>query len=119
MRRWTANELIDANITDPAAQALAVRIHGRVSVKFSSDPKGREFDAVSHLYVAQYKPADYRIGSDFRNQAKATFEWALQTGRRPYFHFEGPLKPEVIRKLQEYGVRYGIQPTIDTRPLGG
>ncbi|MFY1696356.1 RHS repeat-associated core domain-containing protein [Solwaraspora sp. WMMA2101] len=115
----TANELIDVNIKDPAAQALAVRIHGRASVRFSGDPKGREFDAVSHLYVAQSKPANYQIGSSFRRQAQATFEMAIQTGRRPYFHFEGPPMPEVTRKLQEYGVRYGIQPVIDTRRLGG
>jgi hypothetical protein len=58
------------------------------------------------------------MGSAFRNQAKATFEAALQTGRKPYFHFEGPPAVGVISKLQGYGMRYGISPVIDTTPLG-
>ncbi|MDG9672876.1 restriction endonuclease fold toxin [Micromonospora sp. DH14] len=87
------------------------------SLKF--EPRGREFDAVSQRYVAQSKPANYKMGSDFRNQAKATFEKAIETGRVPYFHFEGPPAGGVLRKLHEYGVRYGIEPVIDTRPLGG
>lgn len=113
----TPTELIDVNVHDPAAIALAARIGGRPSVKF--EPRGREFDAVSQRYVAQSKPANYKMGSDFRNQAKATFEKAIETGRVPYFHFEGPPAGGVLRKLHEYGVRYGIEPVIDTRPLGG
>lgn len=29
------------------------------------------------------------MGSAFLNQAKATFQAAVNTGRIPYFHFEG------------------------------
>ncbi|MEU7615755.1 restriction endonuclease fold toxin [Micromonospora rifamycinica] len=75
----TLTELIDVNVHDPAALALAARIGGRPPVKF--DPRGREFDAVSQRYVAQSKPANYKMGSDFRNQAKVTFERAIETGR--------------------------------------
>ncbi|WP_225844938.1 restriction endonuclease fold toxin [Streptomyces sp. HPF1205] len=104
------------NKPDPAADALAERIGGESRVRFESD--GREFDAISDEYVAQSKPAGFRMGSAFRNQAKATFEAALQTGRTPYFHFDGPPDPDVISKLLEYGQRYGIEPVIDTTPLG-
>jgi hypothetical protein len=112
-------ELISVAANDAAAKALAARLGGRASVRFADDAIGREFDAVSALYVAQTKPAGFTLGSQFRNQAKATFEAALNTGRTPYFHFEGPPGPGVISKLQEYGNRYGVHPVIDTVPLGG
>ena len=39
-----------------AADALAERIGGESRVKFSSDPKAREFDVISDEYIAQAKP---------------------------------------------------------------
>lgn len=114
-----APELIRISANDPAAEALAARIGGRASVRFSSDLTGREFDAVSDLYVAQTKPAGLQLGSRFRKQAKATFEMAIETGRTPYFHFEGPPSADVLATLQDYADRYGIQPAIDTVPLFG
>ncbi|GAA2730728.1 hypothetical protein GCM10010360_12760 [Streptomyces nogalater] len=86
-------------------------------MKFEHDPKGREIDAISDDYLAQSKPGGMQMGSALRNQAKATFEYAIQSGRTPYFHFDGEPGPGVIAKLQEYGRRYGIQPVIDTKPL--
>jgi hypothetical protein len=58
-----------------------------------------------------------QMGSALRNQAKATFEYAIQSGRTPYFHFDGEPGPGVVNKLNEYGRRYGIEPVIDTAPL--
>ncbi|MGC0416357.1 RHS repeat-associated core domain-containing protein [Embleya sp. AB8] len=110
--------LVDVPKPDPAADALAVRISGVSRVRFANDPEKREYDAISDLYVAQSKPAGFGIGSKFRKQARATFEAALKSGRIPYFHFEGPPHPDVIRKLQQYGADYGIQPVIDLEPLG-
>jgi hypothetical protein len=101
---------------DPAAGKLAERIGGKPQVEFTKNP-GREFDAVSDRYVAQSKPANFQLGSNFRDQAKATFQAAKDTSRQPYFHFEGPPTPAVISKLLEYGRRYGIDPVIDTKPF--
>ncbi|MFI6782574.1 restriction endonuclease fold toxin [Micromonospora sp. NPDC050276] len=115
----TTGELADVNVNDPAATALAARIGGRPSVRFTDDPINREFDAVSHRFVAQSKPANFTLNKKFRDQVRATFEAAVRTGRVPYFHFEGPPGPGVIKKLQEYGARYGVQPVIDTKRLGG
>ncbi|MGZ0199844.1 putative T7SS-secreted protein [Streptomyces sp. RM1] len=109
--------LVKVNKPDPAADALAERLGGESRVKFEHDPKGREIDAISDDYVAQSKPGGMQMGSALRNQAKATFEYAIQSGRTPYFHFDGEPGPGVIAKLQEYGRRYGIQPVIDTKPL--
>ncbi|MCZ4122653.1 restriction endonuclease fold toxin [Streptomyces sp. H39-S7] len=111
-------KLVDVAKPDPAADALAERLGGVSRVRFKYDPAGREYDAISDRYVAQSKPAGFRMGSAFRNQAKATFEAAIKSGRTPYFHFEGPPEPGVISKIQEYGNRYGIQAVIDTSPLG-
>jgi RHS repeat-associated protein len=110
-------ELVKVNKPDPAADALAERLGGESRVKFENDPKGREIDAISDEYVAQSKPEGMQMGSALRNQAKATFEYALQSGRTPYFHFDGEPGPGVIDKLKEYGRRYGIEPVIDTTPL--
>ncbi|MGY9070802.1 restriction endonuclease fold toxin [Streptomyces sp. CAS3] len=110
-------ELIKVNKPDPAADALAERLGGKSRVKFEHDPKGREIDAISDDYVAQSKPGGMQMGSALRNQAKATFEYAIQSGRTPYFHFDGEPGPGVIAKLQEYGRRYGIEPVIDTKLL--
>jgi hypothetical protein len=109
-------KLVDENVNDPAAQKLAQRIGGRASVRFENGPPNK-FDAVSDQYVAQSKPGGFKVGSQFRNSAKATFEAAVQTGRQPYFHFDGPPDPAVIAKLQEYATRFGIQPVIDTKPF--
>jgi hypothetical protein len=57
------------------------------------------------------------LNKKFRKQAQATFEAAIQSGRTPYFQFDGPPGPGVIDKLQEYGRRYGVEPVIDTTPL--
>ncbi|WP_434444218.1 restriction endonuclease fold toxin [Lentzea sp. E54] len=102
---------------DPAADALANRIKGRSQVEFANDPKGREFDAVSDRYLAQAKPADFRESKKWREQARDTFLYAQQTGRTPYFQFDGPPHPNVLRKLDEYAARYGVQPVIDLNPL--
>ncbi|MFF3323718.1 putative T7SS-secreted protein [Streptomyces sp. NPDC002889] len=110
-------QLVKVNKPDPAADALAERLGGESRVKFENDPKGREIDAISDEYVAQSKPEGMQMGSALRNQAKATFEYAIQSGRTPYFHFDGEPGPGVIDKLKEYGRRYGIEPVIDTTPL--
>lgn len=102
---------------DPAADKLAEKLGGESRVKFENDPTGREFDAISDDYVAQSKPAGMQMGSAFRNQAKATFERAIESGRTPYFHFEGEPAPGVVAKLEDYGRRYGIEPVIDISPL--
>ncbi|WP_276204111.1 restriction endonuclease fold toxin, partial [Streptomyces albus] len=110
-------KLQKVNKPDPAADALAERLGGESRVKFENDEKGREIDAVSDEYVAQSKPGGIQMGSQLRNQAKATFEYANQSGRIPYFHFDGEPGPGVIKKLKEYGERYGKEPVIDTTPL--
>ncbi|NEB82141.1 type IV secretion protein Rhs, partial [Streptomyces sp. SID14478] len=102
---------------DPAADKLAEKLGGESRMKFENDPSGREFDAISDDYVAQTKPEGMQMGSAFRNQAKATFERAIESGRTPYFHFEGQPTAEVVSKLQDYGRRYGLDPVIDISPL--
>ncbi len=109
-------ELLPVKVIDPAADALAKRLGGRSSVRFAKGPQN-EFDTVSDLFVAQTKPANFKINKAFRNQAKTTFETAIKSGRKPYFHFEGAPHRDVLRKLAEYAKRYGIEPVIDTTPL--
>ena len=103
------------NKLDPAADALAEKLGGESRVKFEN--LANEFDAVSDLYVAQTKPANFKLGSDFRDQAKVTFEAAIKSGRTPYFHFDGPPYPDVLQKLAAYAERYCIRPVIDTTPF--
>ena len=110
--------LVPVKVNDPAAVKLAERLNGQPSVKFANGPPN-EFDTVSDLYVAQSKPANFTLNKAFRDQAKVTFETATKTGRTPYFHFEGPPGPGVLQALQRYAERYGVQPVIDTVPLGG
>jgi hypothetical protein len=110
--------LVPVKVNDPAAIKLAERLNGQPSVKFAQGPDN-EFDTVSDLYVAQSKPANFTLNKAFRDQAKVTFETAVQTGRTPYFHFEGPPGPGVLQALQRYADRYGVEPVIDTVPLGG
>ncbi|MET8974165.1 restriction endonuclease fold toxin [Streptomyces sp. NPDC004539] len=114
---YNHRSLVKVNKPDPAADALAERLGGESRVKFENDPKGREIDTISDEYVAQSKPGGMQMGSALRNQAKATFEYAIQSGRTPYFHFDGEPGAGVVAKLQEYGRRYGIEPVIDTTPL--
>jgi hypothetical protein len=109
-------ELVRVNAKDRAADLLAERIGGEASVRFSNGP-ANEFDALSMEYVAQAKPADFTLNQAFRNQAKATFEVALQSGRTPYFQFDGPPGPGVLHTLSRYTDRYGIEPVIDLTPL--
>ncbi|KGE19582.1 restriction endonuclease fold toxin [Paenibacillus wynnii] len=105
------------NKPDAAADALADRIGGQSRVKFSGDSAGREFDAISDQYVAQSKPALQTVNKSVRDQMKATFEVAQETGRKVYYHFEGQPAQSVIDKLNEYSSRYGIDVVIDTKPL--
>jgi hypothetical protein len=111
-------ELVRVNAKDRAAGALAERIGGEASVRFAGGP-ANEFDAVSAQYVAQAKPANFTLNKAFRDQAKATFEVAAQSGRTPYFQFDGPPGPGVLRTLGRYADRYGIEPVIDLTPLRG
>ena len=111
-------ELVRVNAKDRAADSLAERIDGEASVRFANGP-ANEFDAISAEYVAQAKPVNFTLNQAFRNQAKATFEVALQSGRTPYFQFEGPPGPGVLHTLSRYAERYGIEPVIDLTPLGG
>ena len=109
--------LVSVTVDDPAAAALAQRIEGAPSVRFVNGP-ANEFDAVSSQFVAQAKPANFTLNQAFRNQAKATFEVALESGRVPYFQFDGPPGPGVLEALARYAERYGIEPVIDLKPLG-
>ncbi|MEC0202813.1 restriction endonuclease fold toxin [Paenibacillus lautus] len=112
-----SGELQKVNKPDAAADALAERLGGESRMKFDSDPIGREFDAVSDEYIAQTKPALQQVNKKVRDQMKATFEAAEQTGRKVYYHFEGEPAQSVIDKLHEYSQRYGIEVHIDTDPL--
>lgn len=111
-------ELVRVNAKDRAAGALAERIGGEASVRFAGGP-ANEFDAVSEQYVAQAKPANFTLNKAFRDQAKATFEVAAQSGRTPYFQFDGPPGPGVLLTVGRYANRYGIEPVIDLTPLRG
>jgi Restriction endonuclease fold toxin 3 len=108
--------LVTVDAPDPAADALARRLGGEPRVRFANGPTN-EFDVVSDLYIAQSKPADFTLNKAFRDQAKVTFEVALKTGRIPYFHFEGSPHRDVLRKIDEYARRFGIEPIIDVMPL--
>lgn len=112
-----SGELIKVSKGDSAADALAERIGGESRVKFANDPQGREFDVINDKYIAQAKPALKTLNKDVRNQMKATFETAKQTNKKVYYQFEGEPHQSVIRKLQEYSERYGIEVIIDTKPL--
>ena len=112
-----SGKLVQVNKADAAADALASRLGGQSRVKFANDSVGREFDAVSDAYIAQTKPALQTVNQSVRNQMKATFEAAQETGRKVYYHFEGQPAQSVINKLNEYSQRYGIDVIIDTNPL--
>jgi RHS repeat-associated protein len=110
-------DYVRVNKSDPAADAIAQRLGGVSRVRFPGRFKDREFDVLSDEFVGQTKPANFELGSSFRNQAKATFEAAIELQRIPYFYFDGPPSQSVIGKLAEYSKRYGIDPVIDTTPL--
>jgi Restriction endonuclease fold toxin 3 len=110
-------ELVSVKAKDRAADLLAERIDGEASVRFANGP-ANEFDALSDEYVAQAKPANFTLNKAFRDQAKTTFEVALQSGRTPYFQFDGPPGPGVLHALSRYAGRYGIEPVVDLTPLG-
>jgi Restriction endonuclease fold toxin 3 len=110
-------QLVSVDAKDRAADLLAERIGGEASVRFANGP-ANEFDAVSSEYVAQAKPANFTLNQAFRNQAKVTFEVAIQSGRTPYFQFDGPPGPGVLQTLSRYAARYGIEPVIDLTPQG-
>lgn len=97
---------------------MGERIGGESRVRFSNNPKGREFDVISDTYIAQAKPDLKSYGQGWRNQTKATFKVARETERMAYFQFEGAPDDSIIRKIAEYGERYGIDYVIDTTPLG-
>jgi hypothetical protein len=67
--------------------------------------------------VAQAKPALNTVNKSVRNQMKATFEAAANTGKKVYYQFEGKPAQSVIDKLKEYSERYGIEVVIDVVPL--
>ncbi len=72
---------------------------------------------VSDEFIAQTKPALQTLNVSVRNQMKATFEAAVETGKKVYYHFEGQPAQSVIDKLYEYSQRYGVPVVIDTKPL--
>ena len=109
--------LLKSNKQDANADKLGRRIHGKSRVYFENDPAKREFDAVSKKYVAQTKPAVMTLGKAFREQMKATFTAAKETGRKVYYHFEGNPAKSVINKLHDYSKRYGVDVVIDIEPL--
>jgi hypothetical protein len=112
-----SGNLLKVNSSDIQAIKLAERIKGQASVKFANDQTAREFDAISNLYVAQTKVSAATIGSSMRNQMKATFEAAINTGRTPYFHFDSQPGQAVLNQLNEYSERYGIEYVLDLVPL--
>lgn len=115
-RRYS-DTLVKINKPDAAADVLAERIGGQSRVNYTGDSVGREFDAISDQYVAQSKPALQTVNKSVRNQMKATFEAAQETGKKVYYHFEGQPAQSVIDKLNEYSGRYGIDVVIDTKSL--
>ncbi|WP_339364313.1 restriction endonuclease fold toxin, partial [Vallitalea maricola] len=112
-----SGELVKVNKPDAGADALAKRLNGQSRMKFSNDPKGKEFDAISDIFIGETKPALQTYNKSVRNQMKAAFEAAQQTDRKVYYHFEGQPAQSVIDKLYEYSNRYKIEVIIDTKPL--
>lgn len=112
-----SGKLEKVNSPDANADRLAERIGGESRVKFTNDPKGREFDAISKEYIAQAKPALKTFNKSIREQMKATFEAAKQTGKEVYYQFEGTPAQSVTDKLYEYSGRYGVDVIIETDPL--
>ena len=103
-----------AGITDDAADALANKLGGQSSVKFKNDPKAREFDTISDEFIAQAKTSGTQLSKSFRNQAKATFQAAKDSGKKVYYEFQNAPSGQVIDKLNEYSERFGVDIIIDT-----
>jgi len=108
-------KIIQTNTVDDMADLLAERIGGVSRARFEST--AREFDVISDEFIGQTKPALSSLSQNFREQAKATFQAALETGRKVYYHFDGKPVQQVIDKLNEYARRYGIELVIDIKPL--
>ncbi|MGV7114740.1 RHS repeat-associated core domain-containing protein [Paenibacillus kyungheensis] len=102
---------------DPSADLLAIKLGGQSRMIFKNDPQGREFDVISNQYIAQTKTSINSLSSQYRNQAKATIEAAIETNRTAYFHFETNPAESVVRQLREYETRYGVKIIIDVSPL--
>jgi Restriction endonuclease fold toxin 3 len=108
-----SGELIKVSKADEAADALATKLGGESRVRFANDDAGREFDAVSDEYIAQAKPALQTVGKKFRDQAKATFEAAKETGRKVYYEFSGDPSESVISKINQYSEEFNVEAVID------
>ncbi|RJX39278.1 hypothetical protein D3P09_16635 [Paenibacillus pinisoli] len=102
---------------DAGADLLAEKLGGQSRMIFNKDPKGREFDVISDQYIGQTKTSMNSLSSQFREQAKATIEAAIETGRKAYFHFETAPADKVIRQLREYEKRYDVEIIIDISPF--
>lgn len=102
---------------DAGADLLAEKLDGQSRMIFNNDPKGREFDVISDQYIGQTKTSMNSLSSQFREQAKATIEAAIETGRQAYFHFESAPADKVIRQLREYEKRYNVEIIIDISPF--
>ena len=76
----------------------------------------REFDAISDAFVASTKEAWNSSGAK-RNAIKAVFDAASKSDRRAYLHFQKPVPPAGVRKINEYSRRYGVEYVLDTAPL--
>ncbi|HKZ53982.1 MAG TPA: restriction endonuclease fold toxin, partial [Anaerolineales bacterium] len=109
--RWSGR-LEKTNNIDPDADRLAADLAGESRVKFSSDPDGVEFDAVSDQYIGQVTERTVK-GSEFRDQAKITFEAAKATGRSVYYRFLKTPSLAIINKLHEYSARYVVEVVIE------
>lgn len=72
---------------------------------------------VSDLYIDQAEPADFTLSQAFRQQARATSEMAIRTGRTPCFHFNGSPESGVLAGLNRYADRYNVRPVIDLVPF--
>lgn len=105
------------NNADSNADAMADRLGGESRVKFPGRWEDKEFDFYTKDYIGETKQGKVSIGSAWRKQAKHVFEAAIELDRTPYFHFEVPPDANVINKLQEYAIRYGIEPVVDISPI--
>ena len=95
---------VKANMQDPAADALAKKLGGESSVIFPGKFKDKEFDILTDKFIGETKPANFKLGSSWRNQAKLNFEAAKELNLTPYFHFDGAPASGVINKINEYSL---------------
>ncbi|WP_211748065.1 restriction endonuclease fold toxin [Paenibacillus sp. Marseille-Q4541] len=106
-----------SNKEDAGADLLGEKLDGQSRMIFNNDPKGREFDVVSDKYIGQTKTSMNNLSPQFREQAKATIEAGIETGRKAYFHFETAPADKIIRQLREYEKRYEVEIIIDISPF--